>query len=179
MMVYLEDDTGLVDGFRRELLRTVRDLPDSWEVLHLCPGFLWGHRIETGKTVRLYDPSFAFKGRLDPNPPAGVRKYILRQAKRTKNGRAFSPRWPCPPKKGCPKTTVNFPGAPTAMVVRNARAARRLLHQCDKERRRAERRPIDVFLQAHIVAGRVLAAAEPQLCYHRYTGGSVRGEHSY
>ena len=38
----LEDDTILHQHFCTELTKTLADLPMSWEVLHLCPGFAWG-----------------------------------------------------------------------------------------------------------------------------------------
>ena len=41
----LEDDTILHPHFCTELTKTFADLSPSWEVLHLCPGFVWGKRF--------------------------------------------------------------------------------------------------------------------------------------
>jgi hypothetical protein len=37
-----EDDFSPIDNFLIELNITINLLPNTWECLHLCPGFLWG-----------------------------------------------------------------------------------------------------------------------------------------
>ena len=45
MVGILEDDAEMHPDFCTELSKTLVDLPPSWEVLHLCPGFAWGRRF--------------------------------------------------------------------------------------------------------------------------------------
>ncbi|CEM11218.1 unnamed protein product [Vitrella brassicaformis CCMP3155] len=64
MVLFIEDDTGLYpypEGeFRAELFKTVNDLPAQWQVLHLCSGFLWGHKKHKKRhgPRRYNDPDF-------------------------------------------------------------------------------------------------------------------------
>jgi len=53
-----DDDFYAIDNFLVELNKTVRLLPNNWECLHLCPGFLWGRLFRDISKIGHLNPEF-------------------------------------------------------------------------------------------------------------------------
>ncbi|CAE7600816.1 unnamed protein product, partial [Symbiodinium natans] len=43
--IFAEDDTVFIRNFRSELHRSIQQLPSTWQVFWLCPGFLHARRV--------------------------------------------------------------------------------------------------------------------------------------
>ena len=56
--ILCDDDFFPIDNFVEELNKTVELLPDNWECLHLCPGFLWGRLFRDKNKIGNLNPEF-------------------------------------------------------------------------------------------------------------------------
>ena len=56
--IICQDDFYPIDNFLHELNKTIELLPDNWECLHLCPGFLWGRKIRDKSKIGQYYPEY-------------------------------------------------------------------------------------------------------------------------
>ena len=59
--ILCDDDFFPIKNFMKELNETVKLLPDKWECLHLCPGFLWGRRFRDMSKIGKLNPIFSMK----------------------------------------------------------------------------------------------------------------------
>ena len=56
--IICQDDFFPIDNFLQELNTTIELLPDTWECLHLCPGFLWGRQFRDKSKIGQYCPEY-------------------------------------------------------------------------------------------------------------------------
>ena len=56
--IICQDDFFPINNFLSELNRTVALLPDTWECLHLCPGFLWGRKFRDKSKIGQLNPEY-------------------------------------------------------------------------------------------------------------------------
>jgi len=56
--IICQDDFFPIDNFLQELNKTMELLPDTWECLHLCPGFLWGRKFRDKSKIGQYYPEY-------------------------------------------------------------------------------------------------------------------------
>ena len=56
-----DDDFYPVKNFMNELNVTVALLPDDWNCLHLCPGFLWGRRFRDKSKIGHLNPEISLE----------------------------------------------------------------------------------------------------------------------
>jgi hypothetical protein len=56
--ILCDDDFFPIDNFLEELNKTVELLPDDWECLHLCPGYLWGRKFRDKSKIGKLNPEY-------------------------------------------------------------------------------------------------------------------------
>jgi hypothetical protein len=63
--ILCDDDFNPIDNFLNELNKTVKLLPDDWECLHLCPGYLWGRNFRDNSKIESFyvplNPEYSMK----------------------------------------------------------------------------------------------------------------------
>jgi len=60
--ILCDDDFYPIDNFMEELMKTVELLPDNWECLHLCPGYLWGRKFRDKNKIGRLNPEYNMEG---------------------------------------------------------------------------------------------------------------------
>ena len=175
LCVIFEDDTILHPNFMQEAQRTLRQLPADWNLMHMCPQFLW----QAGK----HDPQKRFhlspgwQGQyveVGPTPPPHERR-VFRQhpppfyaPMRHKDGH-----WgPMYHEWGLAL------GGPTAILVKRSHAAslgRMLAHAAATESDQIAI-SIDTYLKNKLYLPTHYIAREPQLCRELMRAGSGKHE---
>ena len=56
--IICQDDFFPINNFLQELNKTVDFLPNNWECLHLCPGFLWGRTFRNRSKIGHLNPEY-------------------------------------------------------------------------------------------------------------------------
>ena len=56
--IICQDDFFPINNFLQELNKTVELLPNDWECLHLCPGFLWGRKFRNRSKIGHLNPEY-------------------------------------------------------------------------------------------------------------------------
>jgi len=157
----LEDDTSLHPHFARELSLTLQALPQEWQVLHLCIGFLWG---------RNHSPKNGTFGLRPDGPLSEVRPVAKNQR--------FLSHWP---------SRFATAGSPVAMAIRGQEVAKLLekettnakdtfLRTTDAEELlRAARDAITDVMLANLAyrQSNHFVTATPQLCWEDDLSGRV------
>lgn len=144
---FLEDDTYLSPHFCSTARRLFKSVEPNWEIVHLCPGFVWGRHSPSNKA----DDSFSYRP-----------QRIVRGLETPKNKHLFN---------GPPNAKAWF-GAPGAFVVNGRAIWSIIIRESNKNRRD----PADVVLtklaqtreRGHFIA------RDPPLCKERDQGLSLR-----
>ena len=171
--VVIEDDTQLHPRFATEVEATLAQLPASWQLLHLCPAFLW---INKGKRFAAEEVGKkAFRLQPGPNVEVGstprkneTRAFLVYPPPfwvRGMNGKDIPP-------------TGHALGGPTAFLVRRAHApalARQLAHHIEHLQDDVGISIDTLFRNQLFVPGQHFIARDPQLCretmHHGPEGG--------
>lgn len=171
--VVIEDDTRLHPRFAAEVAATLKQLPASWQLLHLCPAFLW---VGRGKSFAVEEAGeAAFRMRPGPN-------VVVDRAPRGSETRAFlmhpPPFWvrgengkPIPP-------TAHAVGGPTAFLVQRDHApelARQLAHHIEHLKDEIGISIDTLFRNQLFFPGRHFIARDPQLCRETIMKGPKAG----
>ena len=142
-----DDDFFPIDNFLIELNTTVKNLPEDWECLHLCPGFLWGRKYR----------DYSKKGKLNA-------EYDIRELKFDSSGRYFN---------NCDSKTYyrlrGWLGGPIAMLVN-----KKNINNIINKYKLYEKSDLnnDVIL-TKILNKNAFICRNPQLCYEKECGGST------
>jgi len=153
--VLCQDDAVFIGNFSANLAATVRELSPDWQMLHLCPGFLWGRM--GGFCDFNYHPEYTLK----------------RHANFSVGGRAFINEWPGQmpnrPRNDpghYPFVYSDLPGGPVSVLMtrEGARNAKDTFMPWTKRKASA---PDDKLYRhlAIVMAGKHVAARQPQLCH--------------
>ena len=175
LCVIFEDDTVLHPHFMQEALLTVRQLPANWNLLHMCPQFLW----QTGKNDprKRFHLSPGWQGQhveVGPTPPSHERRYFRQHPPpfyapmRHKDGH-----WG--PMYGEWGLAL---GGPTAILVKRSHAAylgSRLADAAATERDQIVI-SIDTYFKNKLYLPTHYIAREPQLCRELMHAGSGKHE---
>lgn len=155
--ILTESDAALHPDLLREATLTAQMLPATWQVLHLCSGFVWGRarRSNAASDSRL-------RWRMNPEWPIA----------NDRGGRYFE-EWPreldCGPghwnEPGCPL----LPGGPATLLVRRKHALR---YQALLQLKKVKWHSPDMIAAHEVRPGLDFLAREPQLCYETFFGST-------
>jgi len=169
----VEDDTRFIPKLMTELAKTVADLPESMQVLHLCPGALYGRKM-TWVCPHHFKCNAEKHFSLDPEGR------LTGNTTKTPNGRAFL-KWPSSDsiKKDaifhgsqyeCPNVDARriFTGGPAAYLMTRS-GAQDLLQQLRDRMLYEPQVPIDVFLgdTGACREDQHFMSASPQMCMEK------------
>jgi hypothetical protein len=56
--IICDDDFVPINNFIEELNKTLELIPDNWECLHLCPGYLWGRKFRDNSKIGKLNPEY-------------------------------------------------------------------------------------------------------------------------
>lgn len=148
---FVEDDTFFSPRFCWAARRLFSTIGKDWEVVHMCPGFVWGRDDSRHKT----DSLFSYR------PQAVVRK-----AKNPPDRRFF---------RGAPHPKA-WVGGPTAFVARTPAVWSHLIDTMNK----SSTTPTDVILTGVALqrSATHYIARDPPLCKERDFGRSLRVEYN-
>lgn len=171
--VVIEDDTRIHPYFAAEVAATLAQLPASWQLIHLCPAFLW---IGKGKRFAMEAAGEAAY-RLQPGP-----NVLVGSSPRRDQSRVFL-KYPPPfwvkGEKGEPiPPTSHALGGPTAFLVRRAhvpKLARQLAHHIEHLRDDIGISIDTLFRNQLFVPGQHFIARDPQLCREAMHKGTKGG----
>jgi hypothetical protein len=143
-----DDDFYPIDNFMEELNKTIDVLPPDWEMLHLCPGFLWGRKFRDMAKV----------GSLNPESKD------IKQLQYHTSGRYYKN---CTPSTYC--SLKLWLGGPIALVV-NRHSIDGIIERYQNYRNLL--RNNDVIL-TKMLNERTFICRQPQLGYEEESGGST------
>ena len=166
-----EDDTMFVPGFRSELTKTIDGLPADWEILHLCPQFLWGRMWEPIQEDRFFhlNPMPYDQFCIDkqfPNLPNDTR-HFPEWPRRIHDRPHFDQRDQFDKSESCPDR--GWPGGPVAFVVAKTRVER-LIGTFEQPQAPGGYGADDTFARQDPTHD--FLAREPQLCHERKWHGN-------
>lgn len=168
-----EDDAAFVPGFKSELTKTIEGLPADWEILHLCPQFLWGRSWDPTQPKRFFhmNPLPYDQHCLDqqfPSLPADARHFPewplrIHDRPHLENRDQYDRSKPCEDR--------GWPGGPVAFVVAQKRVER-LLARLERQQGPKENGVDDTLARADTITKHDFLAREPQLCRERKWHGN-------